>query len=116
VPARVARGESAAPAIATAADWHWYAVDELGTADVTSTGTLTSACHGNVQAWQKVELLPGDGMLYLTEVNCAERNYFIKRVSAVKMTPANLKLIAVAEEAPGAWMDFKPDRLRRAHV
>ena len=60
--------------------------------------------------------MPGDGMLYLTEVNCAERNYFIKRVSAVKMTPANLKLIALAEEAPGAWMDFKPDRLRRAHV
>ncbi len=101
----------AATSVAQAVEWRQYFENTKSVRFYIDQNSYVRLLNGNVQAWQKREREPGDGSLYLIEVNCGERKYFIKSISFVKKTPDNLKWIAEHADDYKEWVTFEPNEL-----
>jgi hypothetical protein len=97
------------PRLANAAEWIEYFENTKGVKFYIDELSHIRVANGNTQAWQKREKEKDDGLLYLLEVNCNERKYFIRQMSAVRKTADNLKIIAASADWYLEWMHFEPN-------
>jgi hypothetical protein len=109
------------PCLAFGADWSPYFTNRAGVTFFVDRSSRIVLKNGHVKVWEKQEFAKtdpafGDGLLYLFEVDCADRRFAQKGMRPLKQTAENLKAVASIERLYEGWQDFEPNDLHEQRL
>lgn len=109
------------PSVAFGADWIPYFINRAGVTFSVDQGSRIVLRNDHVQVWEKQEFEKtdaalGDGLLYLFEVDCADRRFTQKSMRPLKPTAASLKAVASIERLYERWQHFEPSDLHEKRL
>lgn len=109
------------PSLAFGADWTPYFTNRAGVTFFVDRSSRIVLKNGHVQVWEKQEFAKtdatfGDGLLYLFEVDCADRRFAQKDMRPLKQTAENLKTVASIERLYEGWQYFEPSDLHEQRL